>query len=535
MFGKYELIERTYILFIFIIILAVVNPVQAILKEGIVNQLPPEASEPHDLSQDVLESPSVIPFESQFSPESGWDNLLYENSSTIPRSYDQPLDLEYTSKNENAISEASRAFAQSWLNVSGFGNISLNILSIRQAFNWTMIYIQPEINEIPVYDSFLILSINDQGKIAALKAQGFGSETKGEFSLTNDQAKSIAMRAFTARINDCIVRPVYLPSEEKNNTIHLRSTYEIRIVTPDPVLQPTLYLDGETGKIFAAENRVNFTRQQGRMHGLYHSLKYLDDCELGEVNFDRMNSETDDTHLEEDIGSFVTEMNPKNGINLGNKNNSYGRSDPTDEIWKSLESEIDELNNLKLGEYDINGEGLPDKETYHNRIFDRSSKNSQTSLDDIKVDGQRDNSTISYKEHNLSDTKGKSDCDSLYSFIQLHHARDIRTYFEDVLNTGSVNGNVSDNLPNYRILSDRFQKHGIYLGDYPHFNFRRLTLQRDTVNSIIGNNNYELDPGGTPVKESEYFQTGTQIPLRELMLGPYTRRILRALRSLSEE
>ena len=521
MFGKLVLIERIYILLVLITILSVVNPVQALLKEGNVDRLSSDTSEPLYPPSELLDAPDTIPFENNFSPESGWDNLLYENSKTISRSYDQPLDLGFSGENGNAISETSRLFAQSWLNESGLENITLNILSIRQALNWTLIYIQPEISRVPVYDSFLILSINDKGEITALKAQGFGSETVGEFSLTLDQARSIAKKAFTASFRDCVVRPVYIPFETQSNTIHLRSTYEIEITTPDPVLQPTLYLDGDSGEIFAAENRVDIPQMKDKMRGWYSPLNSTDDCDLGEFNYDYLEAKTDDPHNSGEIGSFVTEIFPEKGKNIDNNNNFHLQLPPPDDLLRPLNNEPDDFNHLNSDEYYLNGENLGDALMHFN--------------DREKDINHAKRSILSNNMLNSSANPGRTYCDSLFHLVQFHHARDMRTYFQDVLNVTSIDGDIPDNLANYQVLFDRFQKSGINLGEYPHFNFRRLPTRVDTVDCTIGGNESDWEPDGTISEGPEYFKTGTDIPLRELMLGPYTRRILRALRLMGQE
>lgn len=631
MFCKFELVERTFILFISMVLLLAVNPAQALIKDRAVDQMPADHPGVSFLLGNVVGTPSVEPFDNRFSHETGWDNLLYEKTNTISRSYGQPLDLGYSGKNENAIADAARAFAKSWSNEFGFGNSTLSILSIKQALNWTIVYIQPEINGVPVYDSFLILSINKFGKLAALKAQGFGSETVGEFSLSSDQAKTIAEKAFVVKFKDCEVQAVYMPFEAANKAIHLRSAYKVDITTFDPRLQPALYLDAETGEIFAAENRVYFDQMQGRTQGMYYPLYGRDDQELGDFQHEWVDIEGVDTLITEDDGSFVIEVDPENApFRVNNQLRgqwvetvrfpdevSTGFSFETDDIenveitwddensfpdernlyrhvnfihdyWKALENEFDGLDYPLWAGCNVGGEGWEDYEDnafssnggiffgrgnqcdnfahYADVIWHeyghsvtgeiygwggamlvgeggamneawsdyfgctitdepllgegglvgnghlRNIDNNRTYPDDIQDQVHNDGLIISAAMWHSREVLGRTYCDSLFHFARYHGAQDFRSYFQDVLLTDDIDGDISNGSPNYRTLYEQFQRHGIDLGEYPHFNFRRLTIADDGIDGAEGNSNGVWEPGETIRIDFDFFRSGSNGP-----------------------
>ena len=635
MVCKLEMIKRTLILFILLLILSTVNPVQAFLKEDSSVQMPADPPKTSSLLGNVAGTLTTQPFLSQFAPATGWDILLYEKTKTVSRSYGPPLDLGNIGNTENAIADAALEFANTWSGEFGFGISTPTIYSIKQALNWTIIHIQPEIDGVPVYDSFLILSINQFGKLASLKAQGFGSETVGTFSISSVQAISIAQKAFPVERKDCMVKQVYMPFEAVNKTINLRCAYEIKITSSDPRLQPTLFVSAETGEIIASENRVMFDDMVGRTQGMYYPMYGRDDLELDAFQNEWVGIEGVDTLITDDDGTFVIEVDPQNGpftINnslrgqwvetvrfpdeittsfsfetedienveitwddnnsFSDEQNLYWHVNFIHDYWKTIENEFDDLDYPLTAGCNLGGEGWEDYEDnafstlggiyfgrgnrYDNfahyadviwheyghsvtgeiygwgggmlggeggamneawadyfgcsisdesligegglmgNRFMRNLDNNRHYPEDIRDEVHYDGLIISGAMWHSREVLGQSYCDSLFHFARYHGGRDFRSYFLDVLLTDDDDGDISNGSPNYRVLYDQFQRHGIDLGEFPHFTFSQITIADDDVNGAEGNNNGIWEPGETIRIDFDFFRNASNGPTENI-------------------
>ncbi len=631
MVFKLELIEKAVILFVSILMLSVTCPLLAFHGKNPTGTMPADPPETGYLLGEVVGTSSAQHIENQFSQDTGWNLLLYKNTNTISRAFGQPLDLGYNGKDEHAIADAARSFAQLWSDEFGFGNSTPSVFSIKNALNWTIVSIQPEIDGAPIHDSYLILSINHNGKLASLKARGFGTETKGAFTLSLDQAKAIARNTFMVKFKSCTVQPVYMPFEANNKEIQLKSSYKIEITTEDPRIQPILFLDAETGEILAAENRVMFEEMQGRTQGMYYPLYGRDDQELGEFQNQWIEIEEVDTLITGDDGSFSIEVEPENTpftvrsqlrgqwvetirypnefsvafffetdeienveITWENDNsfpderNLYWHVNFIHDYWKSIENEFDGLDYPITAGCNLGGEGLEDFEDnafsslagiffgrgrrcdnfahYADVIWHeyghsvtgeiygwfggmlegeggamneawadyfgcsitdeplvgegglvgngrlRSINNNRTYPDDIRGEVHHDGTIISAAMWHSREVLGRTYCDSLFHFARYHGARDFRSYFQDVLLTDDNDGDISNGTPNYRVLYNQFQRHGIDLGEYPHFSFRQLTIVDDSTDGAEGNSNGVWEPGETIRIDFDFFRNASNGP-----------------------
>ncbi|MDP8237607.1 MAG: T9SS type A sorting domain-containing protein [Candidatus Hatepunaea meridiana] len=98
--------------------------------------------------------------------------------------------------------------------------------------------------------------------------------------------------------------------------------------------------------------------------------------------------------------------------------------------------------------------------------------------------------------------------DSLFHFSKYLRARRFKSYFQDVLLTDDDDGDLTNGAPNYRGIFEQFKRHGIDLGDYPHFNFRRLEIADDNHNGADGNSNGLWEPDETIRIDLEFFRSG---------------------------
>ncbi len=133
--------------------------------------------------------------------------------------------------------------------------------------------------------------------------------------------------------------------------------------------------------------------------------------------------------------------------------------------------------------------------------------------DDINDEVHDDGRIIGAAMWHTREVLGSSYCDSLFHFAKYLNGRNFNEYFQDVLLTDDEDGNLTNGSPNYAVLYEQFLRHGITLGDFPHFNINQIELFDDGERGANGNGNGVFEPGETIRVEIELFRSGAnQMP-----------------------
>jgi len=107
---------------------------------------------------------------------------------------------------------------------------------------------------------------------------------------------------------------------------------------------------------------------------------------------------------------------------------------------------------------------------------------------------------------------GSGYCDSLFHFAKYLHARDFCSYFLDILLTDDDDGDLTNGSPHYSAIYKQFGRHGIGLGDAPHFWIRSIEIGDNNEGGAEGNNNGLWEPGETVGIRVEIFRAGNVDP-----------------------
>ncbi|MCF7809530.1 T9SS type A sorting domain-containing protein [bacterium] len=245
-----------------------VTPVRAVQFQQSVISLPAESPSIMNISGKTSLQPSTW----QPEPDKNWNVYHYANTGSIARAYGSPITIVSDLSNEKVLSDNSLEFVDRWSDKLGMAGCDLKVVSVQKALKWTIVTVEPIIGDIPVYDAWVILSINQFGAIASLKAQGFGSNRSGSFKLDEQTAIQLACESISTECKSTQAERVLLPRSDSNEEVTLRYAYQVSLNSVNPALQPVIYVDAETGAILAAENRVYFDELAGMIDGSYYPL-----------------------------------------------------------------------------------------------------------------------------------------------------------------------------------------------------------------------------------------------------------------------
>lgn len=130
--------------------------------------------------------------------------------------------------------------------------------------------------------------------------------------------------------------------------------------------------------------------------------------------------------------------------------------------------------------------------------------------EDIRGEVHDDSRIVSAAMWHTREQLGAEYADSLFHFARYLHADDFRGYFLDVLTTDDDDGDMTNGSPNYRVIYEQFARHGIDLGDLPHFSITRKTLSDAGGGGGAGNDNGLWEPDETIELEVEVFRAGVE-------------------------
>ncbi len=282
---------------------AVVSPSQDMF-------LPASSPEAYSLLGQVLTSATAWKPYPARDDTPDWQSFRYEQNGTIAMTVGSPMRITRNMDDEAILARDVISFVRSHAVEFGMVGCDLEAVSVRSVRNVNIIHLQPRINDIPVYGGYVVLSINADGELSMAKARGFGSDTVGGFSLSAAGAVSAAGRAVEMYDGDNEVRRVYLPQAEGGGGVVLRASYEVILNPDDPQFRPVIFVDGQSGEILAAENRVWYDRLDGQTSGWYKPLYHRDESVLNTFSNEWLRLERYGDSFSDDEGEFDYEVNP---------------------------------------------------------------------------------------------------------------------------------------------------------------------------------------------------------------------------------
>ena len=198
-----------------------------------------------------------------------WQAYKYQSSGSLALTVGRPVEFVDDISNDEMLTDEALSFVRCHGVDLGMDNCAERIMSQRNVRGMRVLYIRPEIDGVPVYGGYTVLSVNSIGALASVKARGFGDVVSGSFSLNEVEAVSAARNSIDTFAGSSVVRRVYLPVGDHGNEIKLRACYEVILTPPDPGFRPVLFVDAATGEIRAAENRIWYDRLEGEVQGWY--------------------------------------------------------------------------------------------------------------------------------------------------------------------------------------------------------------------------------------------------------------------------
>lgn len=268
--------------------------------------LPAESPATLDLTGKVRLTPEIW----TVSPGIRWQAYRYSNTGTVARASGKPIQIIHNLLNRDVIERCVNDFVSQHEADFGLKGCEMKVVSIETSLNWTIVTLQPQIYAIPVYDGYVVLSINQNGALASLKARGFGADVNGDFMLGEKDAARIAQKAIQVKSMKTDILRVYLPQRDLKGSIILRSAYQVTVATVDPGLQPVLFVDALNGDILAAENRVYFEQLEGQIEGQYFPNYGTEDLEQDRFPYEWLEVADVDSSFSDDEGIFSFEVNP---------------------------------------------------------------------------------------------------------------------------------------------------------------------------------------------------------------------------------
>ncbi len=304
--------KRSAVCILFILLLTA-SPVWSVRSPTGAPTLPAPPPALHQITGPVTATPSEwSPQPARALAAEAWQSYCYNSSGFIALTAGAPMPLTDEVADEPAMVDAAIEFVSLNSEALGLEGCDLVVASVRNVNGLTVIHLQPVVDGVPVYGGYVVLSLNHDGALALLKARGFGARTSGRFSLSAGEAESSARRALGGLQGEATVERYCLPRSGDDGGITLRCCCLVTIIAADPELRPTLFIDGETGRVLAAENRVCYDRLEGLVEGYYKPRYGRDAPELAPFIHDRVNLEGGGSVFSDRDGEFGFEVDPDN-------------------------------------------------------------------------------------------------------------------------------------------------------------------------------------------------------------------------------
>ncbi|NQU06091.1 MAG: T9SS type A sorting domain-containing protein, partial [Calditrichaeota bacterium] len=241
---------------------------------------------------------------------STWQAYRYELTGSLAFAVGHPVKLLDDPQDNMILINSALKFVSKHASDLGVDGCDFSYERINDVRGMRVVLLRPEINGIPVYGAYTVLSVNKNGELSMIKAKGFGSKTTGYFGLSERDILSIAIATFSNASNEAETRKVYLPVRAGVDKIELRACWEVLLETSEADLQPTLFIDAISGAILASENRVYYERLEGHSQGWYKPLYRRDDLVRGAFPNEWMRFGAYGDNYSDEDGDFVYNVNP---------------------------------------------------------------------------------------------------------------------------------------------------------------------------------------------------------------------------------
>ncbi|NQT34058.1 T9SS type A sorting domain-containing protein [bacterium] len=289
--------------------------------------LPADIPEAYSLLGGISETSASWQPSPKRDDASEWQSFRYNSNDAIAFAAGVPFPLTENPDENSILTEDALRFVQRLAAELYLEGCDADVVSIRSVRGITVIHLQPQVNDIPVYGGYVVLSVNSDGALAMLKSRGFGSNVTGSFSLTDEQAVTIARNAVSVFDGEGFAHWIYLPIRQfhttdpsrqselepgAGNLIELRACYEVILEPDDPGFRPVLFVDGETGEVIAAEDRIYYDRFEGTMRGWYKPLYSQDESVRAPFAYEWIRMERYGDHYTDVDGLFEYDIDQQN-------------------------------------------------------------------------------------------------------------------------------------------------------------------------------------------------------------------------------
>ena len=209
-----------------------------------------------------------------------WQAFEYQGSGALALAAGPAIPLVDGRAPDDELRRACLRFAEDNSAELGMGGCQLQSTAAREVGNYRVVTLQPSLDGIPVYGGFVVLSVNRSGALALVKAQGFGSDRRGSFGITEDAAVGEAARTVEGDVDSYLVERYWLPRARASGEVVLQPCYLVAFHSPlssESHLRPAVFVNADDGSVIASENRVCYDRLDGEIDGLYKPLYERDE------------------------------------------------------------------------------------------------------------------------------------------------------------------------------------------------------------------------------------------------------------------
>lgn len=238
---------------------------------------PPAVFDPHAQPGAMAAEPMTWhPVASQ-AADAVWQALDYEGTRIVALATGAALPLIDKGASDDELRAAAVRFASDNAVTFGLAGCELSAAAVHRVRDGSVVTVRPALTGIPIYSGFVILSINRNGALALVKAQGFGAERSGRFNLSERTAVAKAAIAAECDESDYSVERYWLPQRNLTGERYLLPCYVVSFTPSDALRRPAVFVNADDGSIIAIENRVYYDQLNGQIDGLYKPLYARDD------------------------------------------------------------------------------------------------------------------------------------------------------------------------------------------------------------------------------------------------------------------
>jgi len=208
---------------------------------------------------------------SVFSSDKVWQSFNHSKSGRLSVAFGSPIQLTESDASESAIGKAALQFIEQNRERLGLGGSTPKIVENTRHGKLASITCAVEFNDILIEGAGLSLTLNNRNELMSIKSDGFGDAVTEPFLLDQSQVVKIAQNELATSSTITTIHQIYLPRLAEGASV-LKPAWKIELSTSNHAYQPTLFIDGNSGEILAAENRVRFIDLSGSCSGGYFPL-----------------------------------------------------------------------------------------------------------------------------------------------------------------------------------------------------------------------------------------------------------------------